>query len=87
MFLSISTVLSDERCGPLTSCFFLFSFKDNFLKAVIYYEDLNFKEITEEPLYDVCIKYSTSLKLITSDLNVLCAPKFSSILSVTFVEF
>nr|XP_022336516.1 degenerin mec-10-like [Crassostrea virginica] len=27
-------------------------FKDNFLKAVIYYEDLNFKEITEEPLYD-----------------------------------
>nr|XP_019920401.2 amiloride-sensitive sodium channel subunit alpha [Crassostrea gigas] len=26
--------------------------KDNFLKTVIYYEDLNFEEISEEPLYD-----------------------------------
>lgn len=27
-------------------------FRDNFLKTVIYYEDLNFEEISEEPLYD-----------------------------------
>lgn len=27
-------------------------FKDNFLKLVVYYEDLNFEDISEEPLYD-----------------------------------
>ncbi|XP_048747868.2 degenerin deg-1-like [Ostrea edulis] len=31
---------------------FDFHYKDNFLKLVIYYEDLNFEELTEEPLYD-----------------------------------
>lgn len=29
------------------------SIQENFLKALIYYEDLNYEKITEEPLYDV----------------------------------
>ena len=27
--------------------------QENFLKALIYYEDLNYEKISEEPLYDV----------------------------------
>lgn len=27
--------------------------EENFLKAVIYFEDLNFEKISEEPMYDV----------------------------------
>nr|XP_022345432.1 degenerin mec-10-like [Crassostrea virginica] len=40
-------------CTELKSTIKKIDHKDNFLKFVIYYEDLNFKEIVEEPLYDV----------------------------------
>lgn len=30
-----------------------FRISGNFLKVVIYYEDLNYEEIKEEPMYDV----------------------------------
>lgn len=34
---------------------FSFRFKDNFLRVIIYYEDLNYEVIKEDPLYDVSI--------------------------------
>lgn len=34
---------------------FYFRILGNFLKVVIYYEDLNYEEIKEELMYDVCI--------------------------------
>lgn len=36
---------------------FIFSSSSNFLKIHIYFEDLNYELITEEPLYDVSLQF------------------------------
>ena len=66
---------------------FFFSFSNNFLKLNIYYEDLNFQNITEEPEIAVrCFLYILVTRIIFKCIQTFvtqkCSPTFWSYLRI-----